>query len=394
MVTDGDERASLAVVRSLGRAGYTVVVCSSTGQSLAGASRYASADHRVPDPLEEPAAFIRRVRQLIDATSANVLLPVTDAAMLALLPRSDLPTETVLPFGPDTAFRALSDKENVWDEARELGLSVPEQRVLRDPECTSANVPWEDVVVKPARSVVGNRVRRARCSVRYATRGDALRAVLESMDPAAFPLLLQERIRGPGVGLFLLRWGGATRAVFAHRRLREKPPRGGVSVYRESVTAPPELVQGSERLLEAYDWTGVAMVEFKVADETHVPYLMEVNPRFWGSLQLAIDAGVDFPRLLVEAALGAPPHSPPSYRMGVRTRWLWGDVDHLLARLKGAESYDRRGRSADRIRAVAEFLKLWRPGDHYEVLQLNDPSPFARETARWVSSAWRSSPAP
>src|SRR5439155_393437 len=77
----------------------------------------------------------------------------------------------------------------------------------------------------------------------------------------AFPVLLQRRVRGPGEGLFLLRWNGRVLAAFAHRRLREKPPAGGVSVYRESIAAPPELVAAGTRLLEVLDWRGVAMVE-------------------------------------------------------------------------------------------------------------------------------------
>ncbi len=58
------------------------------------------------------------------------------------------------------------------------------------------------------------------------------------------------------------------------------------------------------------------MVEFKADARTGTPYLMEINGRFWGSLQLAIDAGVDFPAILVAAALGAPipPRSPRSAR--------------------------------------------------------------------------------
>ncbi len=109
---------------------------------------------------------------------------------------------------------------------------------------------------------------------------------------------------GPGVGVFLLLWEGKLRAAFAHRRLREKPPSGGVSVYRESIALDPVLLERSRRLLESFGWQGVAMVEYKIDERTGTPILMEINGRFWGSLQLAVDAGVDFPRLLIECAEG------------------------------------------------------------------------------------------
>src|SRR5690606_30931719 len=87
------------------------------------------------------------------------------------------------------------------------------------------------------------------------------------------------------------------------------------------------------------------------------PYLMEVNGRFWGSLQLAVDAGVDFPRLLVDAATGRQPSPVHEYRFGVRSRWWWGDVDHLLARLlKSGEELALPPGSPGRLAAVREFL--------------------------------------
>lgn len=78
-------------------------------------------------------------------------------------------------------------------------------------------------------------------------------------------------------------------------------------MYRESVVADPALVERSRRLLARLNWQGVAMVEYKIDASTGMPYLMEINGRFWGSLQLAIDAGVDFPRLLLEVATGGGP---------------------------------------------------------------------------------------
>jgi len=217
-----------------------------------------------------------------------------------------------------------------------------------------------------------------------------LEGALANLSPAAFPLLVQERIVGPGIGIFLLRWEGRVLARFAHRRLREKPPSGGVSVYRESITPPADALAYAEALLDALDWRGVAMVEFKRDGETGPPYLMEINGRFWGSLQLAIDAGVDFPRLLVEAAFGHAPAQPLEGRPGVRLRWLLGDLDHLLLRLRKSHVELALGPDAPgRLRTLASFLVPWRPGDRWEVLRPSDPRPFGRELRRWIADVLR-----
>lgn len=378
LVTDGEQRAALAVVRSLGAAGYECLVASSQERCLAGASRFARETHRVPAPLLQPDAFRRAIRHLARERRADVLLPVTEAALRAVQSGGD-PGAVVVPFPPHDAVAAVSDKATVLAAARELGIPVPEQTVLlraEDAEALRAAPPAYPVAVKPARSVPAEPDGPRDAAVRYAGDTPALRAALDQFPPSHYPLLVQRRVRGPGLGIFLLLWDGRVRAQFAHRRLRERPPSGGVSVLSESVAAEPRLVTWATALLGRFAWRGVAMVEFKQEIATGIPYLMEVNGRFWGSLQLAVDAGVDFPKLLVDAALGGLPEGDvPAYREGVRLRWLWGDVDHLLARLRAPGN--------GRLAACRDFLLGFRPGNRSEVLRLRDPAPFLRETADW-----------
>jgi predicted ATP-grasp superfamily ATP-dependent carboligase len=222
-------------------------------------------------------------------------------------------------------------------------------------------------------------------SVAYASDEEALKERLATLPAAAYPVLLQQRVVGPGIGVFLLVWGGELVASFAHRRLREKPPSGGVSVYSESVPLDPQMLERCRALLARFGWRGVAMVEFKIDAVTGTPYLMEVNGRFWGSLQLAIDAGVDFPTLLLAASSGQPCSPAPDYRTGVRLRWWWGDVDHLIARLRRSRA--ALALSADapgRWHVLRDFLRLPRRMERNEVCRLDDPWPFVRETIDWL----------
>jgi len=386
-VTDGDERAALAITRSLGMAGHSIVVLSRSGRSISGVSRFAELERKTRDPLAAPEAFFSEVASYVEQTGVDVLIPVTEASLLAILPRADS-LHCILPFPDFETFQQASDKVWVARAARELGIAVPEQVEVPAPDW-GGDLPADAArlfVLKPFRSVAGGR----KLSVSYAPGGEALRASLTNLPAEAFPLLVQQRILGPGAGVFLLVWDGEVRAVFGHRRVREKPPSGGVSVVRESARVDQGLIEAAARLLERLGWTGVAMVEFKIDQETHVPYLMEINGRFWGSLQLAVDSGVDFPRLLLDAAFGGGNTELPCYPEGVRCRWLLGDLDQLLLRMRRSPSeLNLPPGSPGRISALGDFIRDFRPSTHLEVLRGDDMRPFLREISLWLAALWR-----
>lgn len=392
LVTDGDQRSTLAVVRSLGTAGHHVVVCSATGRSLAGASRHCREEHAVADPASDRAAFVAGVGGLIDSVGIDVVLPMTDvSASLLLDARGDL-RNVRLPLPQKETWHLVTHKERLLRIASDLGVPVPRQVVLHSTadRGLAARAPDElgfPLVLKPARSAVPAGQGMRKLGVAVAGSAADLEARLASYPTEAYPLLVQEHISGPGVGAFMLCDNGRVLAAFGHKRLREKPPTGGVSVYRESVPLAPDVKRHAEAILGHVSWTGVAMVEFKGDPVRGVPYLMEVNGRLWGSLQLAIDAGVDFPRLLVDMAMGREVAPVTSYRVGRRSRWLWGDFDHLLWLLRAGPQERAADRTLPgRLRALARFALPWRPGDRWEVLRVNDPLPFARETINWFRS--------
>jgi predicted ATP-grasp superfamily ATP-dependent carboligase len=387
LITDGEERSALAVVRSLGRAGYRVHVSAKRGRSLAATSRWAIGSLVTPDPLRASDQYVASISAYAASHDIEFVIPVTDASMVALLPARHRLGGARIPCGSLDSYRALSDKSALVDSASALGISVPPEVRLawesRD-EPLLDGVPLP-AVVKPARSVAGEVGGRKKFVVHHVATVRELHETVRALPRAAFPLLIQQRIVGPGVGVFLLHWEGRLIAYFAHCRLREKPPSGGVSVYAESIVVSDDLLERSRALLNASGWSGVAMVEYKLEQTSSTPYLMEVNGRFWGSLQLAIDAGVDFPRLLMDCALGRPSANLPPYRVGTRARWWWGDVDHLLARLRhrnhalslppGAPSRAAAGRAFFNACLRRDADMIWRR---------DDPRPFLAETASWL----------
>ena len=120
------------------------------------------------------------------------------------------------------------------------------------------------------------------------------------------------------------------------------------------------------------------MVEFKVAEDG-TPYLMEINTRFWGSLQLAIDAGVDFPWLLYKLACGQPVTPVTRYKTGRRLRWLLGDLDSLYLVLR-----DRKTSVPLKLGTLTRFLWPAPFRTRHEINRWSDLGPFWWELKQYI----------
>lgn len=375
LVTDGEQRSALAAVRSLGRAGHEVDVAAIRPGSLAAASRFARAEHALGDPARDPQGWAARLEARAASTGAELILPVTEASLGSIY-LAGLETRLAVSCPPRAAYERVVDKHGLMEEASRLGIESPATHVLADLRgLTALPEPFRyPVVIKGRRSQVLADGRWHGSVARVVSSPDGLAALRREWS-APGELLLQEYVPGHGEGLFLLAREGRVLASLAHRRLREKPPTGGVSVLREAITPEPELLRLCSQLLAGLAWTGVAMVEFRRTPDGR-PVLMEINPRLWGSLQLAVDAGVDFPVLLVGLARGEvlPAVEP---RPGVRTRWLLGDLDHLLISLRRREVRRLTKRSVASL--LGDFVRSFFDGSRTEVWRRDDPRPFFRE---------------
>lgn len=382
LVPDAANRPALTVIRSLGSRGCTVVAGAQRRAALGVVSRYAAQYFRHPSPAEDPAGFVREAAAAARDHGVSAILPAADVPASALLQhKSLLPPEIRLVLPPEQALEEAHDKIRLAELATRCGVPVPRGFTARgdcrgDPGLEGIGYP---LVLKPrsSRYVAGGGWHGAAVQI-IGDPGQLERALAVFPEFSAMDYLVQEKVPGEGRGVFLLVKDGETRAVFAHRRIREKPPEGGVSTLCETAEPEPELVDYSKRLMSALRWSGVAMVEFKWDPERRRAWLMEINGRFWGSMQLAVASGVDFPWLVYEQeVLGRT--TAETFTIGKRRLvWIPGDLDHFLLRLR------RRG-----IGEVGAMLRDWmstRAGVPLDTdtLRITDPAPFLLEMGQWV----------
>src|SRR5438093_1727026 len=388
-VTDGDQRPALAITRSLGRRGVSVLVGEERPISLASSSKYCIRHVTYPSPHRHSEAFARFLRDFVERERVDVVIPVTDVTTYSTILNQDaLRHHSAIAVPPFEAFDLVANKWSLLQRATGCGIRIPRTHFVDGVAGLKEVVDRVEypAVVKPVRSRIPTDLGWLPATVHYAeSECDLWRLYEETQYLASYPSLIQERIVGPGAGIFVVFNRGHLLAAFAHRRLREKPPSGGVSVLRESVPLDPRLRDDAIHMLGPLGWHGVAMMEYKQDRRTGRPFLMEVNGRFWGSLQLALDAGVDFPYLLYQLALGHRLEVPPAYRVGVKSRWLLGDLDHLLLRLFSSDADLHLPDAApSKLRTLLDFLKFAGPGLHYEVVSGDDPRPFFYELWQYM----------
>ena len=371
LVTDGEFKHSLGIVRALAGREHEVHVLALSARAPAVHSRAVAAWHRVPGPRDPgfDEAFLAIAQTLAPVS----LVPVGDGAIAAAHRlRSRWPEDVRVALPPPESLEIANDKARSAELAGVLGVSVPRQMVAADSKAAlrAFRQFGSPVVVKGCREAGRKILRYVRREADVATAFERVRA--ESGEAP----LVQEYLPGEGWGFFALYWQGACLRQFMHRRVREWPPSGGTSACAESIVVAPDLERAGRRLLDALAWHGVAMVEFRRTPAGRLAFL-EVNAKFWGSLDLALAAGVDFPGDLVARLEGGPlPEEQAPYRQ-VRFAWpLGGDLWHGLVRPRAMP------------RVLADLLSP----RVVKSMRMDDPVPHFYEFLQWARStpsAWR-----
>ena len=390
LVTDAGRTSALAVIRSLGRAGHTVIAADSVPRPMGARSRYAAEHAWYPSPFDHGVeATAAGIASLARKHRIDAVLPVTDDAIVPLDGHRDLLPDGCIPAMADHGqLDAAGSKVASTRHARSLGVTVPRHEVVHAADDTAGITErlGTPVVIKPDRSrIVGADGRLVRGSVSYAwSDAEAHRAVERSGQQ----VVAQEYHAGVGLGIGMVLDDGRPLVAVQHRRLHEVPVSGGASARRVTVPTDPDLLAVACALLGELRWTGAAMVEFKAGPDG--PAFMEINGRLWGSLPLAVLAGCDIPAQMLAVHRGDPSVRSAeldlSYRPDVVSRNLdlelvW--IGSVLAKgRKASELVD-----LDRRQGLLAALDLFRPHQGDDLAACDDRRPIIPGIRRAVGHA-------
>lgn len=338
LVTSASGAKGLVITRSLGKRNIDVINTDSERFSAAFFSRYSKGHFITPSPVDFPEEFLSEILQYIKKNKIDVLMPVNSTETLLISKYKDmfLPY-TKIPFEDYSKMIKLHDKGEFAKIAEELNIPIPKTYIINDFNSIEryARLFTYPVVIKLKNSTSSVGISYAFSQEDFISKYKATINKFK-LEPLFYPLI-QEYIPGTGYGVSLLMNHGDLRAIFSHKRLREYPISGGPSTLRESVRHP-EMESIAIKLMKHFNWHGLAMVEFKLDERNNKPYVLEVNPRFWGSINQAIASGVDFPYLLYRMTMDGDVSPVLDYKLGVRTRLFMNDLRAVFSLFKKSKN--------------------------------------------------------
>jgi len=364
IVTNAKNRIAYAIVKSLGEKGVEVYTADFVPLSMSFASRFSKGHFLYPSPFREQEAFIESIIKNIGRLGADVLIPVFEETFL-LSKYKETVSRHVRMAIPDYEQTLVAHNKDRWlPIAQRLNIPVPKTLSAVELRKGSQNIGdlRFPVLVKPNQG-------GGAWGIVQADSPKELEAILGQDTHVNRPwdrFFVQEKIAGSVYCVAMVMNHGVLKGHVAYRQLRDYPFSGGQATLRVSVDHP-EAVAHFERLLRELRWHGVCQADFLVDEKTGTPYLIDINPRFWGSLAQAIASGVDFPYLLYRIARDGDVEPVPGFKTGVMTRWIWGDLKTLPQAL-------RQGNN--RFGFLKEYLQLFSRPMIYDDFCIKDPLPF------------------
>ncbi|NWF86646.1 ATP-grasp domain-containing protein [Candidatus Bathyarchaeota archaeon] len=382
LILEGPSPIAIPILRSLAEKGVSTDVLASFPFHLSRFSKYCGRQFLVPSMAREKE-FAKTVEKIVKKVKFSVLFPIFEWSLMPISKiRDRLSPYVRLPIASHESIQKCYDKLSTLKLATENDVPTPETFFVHNTaelKRVSKEINYP-AVVKPRWSMIwrSDRAFYRRCG--FVNSPAELIATYNSIHKF-FPFpFIQEYIPGVNYSVGALYNEGNPRAFCCIKVHRAWPPTGGNSCFRESAPLSVDIKRYSEKLLKALNWHGIAEVEFRMDLRSGEPKLMEINPRFWGSLSVAIKAGVDFPYLLYRMALDGDVKNVFNYRVGVKGRYLEQDLIYIISLFKDASIYQDI-LSVKKLQVLLKWLQFYEHYMFYDLFDVNDPLPFFFSTA-------------
>ena len=328
LVADDNGKISLSVIRAFPK-DYIVHVFSDKKNTLCSYSNFCTKFHILPSFTNKN--FNKKFLKLLKVENYDLIIPVNFNSFfyLSKLKKKINSLSNILIESHEKIKKAAS-KIETYKLAKKINVKHPKTIELKKEENLKKLLKGfkYPLVIKP-------KFEQGKSLVYYANNFEQLRLILKKIKLKHTNIkienfLIQEKINGQGCGYFALRYKNKILLRFQHLRKRELPITGGKSVAAKSFKNRKLNIIG-DKFINKINWQGVLMLEFKYYKNNF--YLIEVNPKFWGSLDLAIVSGSNFPISISKIYNNKINLINSNYRNNFNYQWpLDGDITHGILR--------------------------------------------------------------
>ncbi len=362
LVTSGNTRVAYAICCSLAENNFQVHIGDGTSFTMAGMSRHCKGRMTYPSPFTAQEAFIDSVIAYAKAKNISILLPVLEETFTCLKYKSRLEDAGLALLLPsyEQALQ-LHAKGTLTEITAGLGLDTPPTWELS--HILSGDMPYTDlpypIIVKPKQGGGGWGMQK------FSEAADFLDSVSKGIEnPQNY--IVQAIVQGQLIGVCGIFYKGEHIASDSYISTTVYPLRVGQPTTRISKEFSGAIA-ALKTLLNHMQWHGVCEIDFIYDEKNNKNYLIDANPRFWGSIKQNIAAGVNYPLYYALLAQGNTNFTPPKAQEGTRSRWLGGDILRVLA-----EFCESKQKIAY-IREALQNPKSYAANDDW---RFSDPLPF------------------
>jgi biotin carboxylase len=360
---------TLAVVRSLARAGYGIIVGRGSERTLAERSRFCDEVWQHPD-LVEPERFrdalVAFVRSRADV---QTVFPVAEPSITQLLAIPELAASGVTVVTPGAAyFDRCLNKRAANRLAEECGLLVPETRfptsvseLVRD--CQDIGFPLIAKPVRSSRPLFG----RKACILNDQTE---LESLFTDWPTEHRELLVQTYVQGTLEAADFVAANGRLVGYCEAHSVRTTVPDGtGMAVEFRSIPPSTDALAATRAFVQGTGYTGPGLIQYMRSAATGDLYFIENNPRLSAGIADSIAWGQDMPLLALEAAAGAelPEFNADTepYRYHAYVHWLQRDVQGFFDHWSDTTGIEKLGWLRDMVRSLVRARQdvIWQWSD-------------------------------
>ena len=306
LVLDGESGQALKAVRCLAELDNVIIhVVSRDASAHIRLSRHIKS-FTFLDTLLSHEQYTEQLFELVREKDVSMIFPILEKSvgMIGLL-RERFEEQCIVPLIPDPdSFRIATDKRLLGAFMHEHGIPAPLTYVFDGVPGNEETIEalQYPVLAKPGRGGFGR-------NISTFSSADDLKSFLSDSTIEPSDYAVQSFMAGSDIDCSVICKHGAIVAHTIQQTIissrRKYGPPTGIEFLQDD-----EVFEIVRQLMVLLNWNGVAHVDLR-RDTAGRYYVLEINARYWGSLMGSMSAGVNFPGIACQLALGEEVQTAP-----------------------------------------------------------------------------------